>query len=39
VREGQQTFEEMLYGFVFYTLDEEQLGLEIDPRSGHVKEH
>jgi thiol-disulfide isomerase/thioredoxin len=34
VREGQQTYEEMMYGFVFYTLDEEKLGLRIDPRTG-----
>ncbi len=38
VREGQQTFEEMMYGFVFYTLDQEKLGLRIDPRSGRVRD-
>lgn len=36
VREGQQTFHEMMYGFVFYTYDDEQLNLTIDPKTGHV---
>jgi thiol-disulfide isomerase/thioredoxin len=38
VREGQQTIQEMMYGFLFYTEDDERLGLEIDPKSGRVKE-
>jgi thiol-disulfide isomerase/thioredoxin len=36
VPEGQQTFHEMMYGFVFYTHDDEQLNLQIDPKTGHV---
>jgi peroxiredoxin len=34
VEEGQQTFQEMMYGFVFYTDDDEQLNLTIDPKTG-----
>jgi hypothetical protein len=34
VREGQQTFEEMMYGYVFYTVDDEDLQLLVDPNSG-----
>jgi hypothetical protein len=37
VRDGQQTFQEMMYGYMFYTVDEEQLGLEIDTNTGRVK--
>jgi mono/diheme cytochrome c family protein len=36
VREGDQTYEEMMFGFFFYTLDDENLDLEIDPATGHV---
>lgn len=36
VEEGQQTFQEMMYGFVFYTHDDEQMNLTIDPQTGHV---
>jgi peroxiredoxin len=36
VPEGQQTFDEMMYGFVFYTHDDEHLNLTIDPKTGHV---
>jgi hypothetical protein len=36
VPEGQQTFDEMMYGFVFYTYDNEHLNLAIDPKTGHV---
>ncbi|MBX7074600.1 MAG: redoxin family protein [Pirellulales bacterium] len=36
VKEGDQTYEEMMFGFFFYTLDDEQLDLEIDPKTGHV---
>ncbi len=36
VVEGQQTFHEMMYGFVFYTHDDEHLNLHIDPQTGHV---
>lgn len=36
VEEGQQTFQEMMYGFVFYTQDDENLNLRIDEKTGHV---
>jgi len=36
VRFGQQTFEEMMYGFVFLTRDAEQLDLTVDPKTGHA---
>ncbi len=36
VVEGQQTFHEMMYGFVFFTHDDEHLNLHIDPKTGHV---
>lgn len=36
VKEGDQTYEEMMFGFFFYTLDDELLDLEIDPKTGHV---
>jgi thiol-disulfide isomerase/thioredoxin/mono/diheme cytochrome c family protein len=36
VEEGQQTFQEMMYGFVFYTHDDEHLNLTIDPKTGQV---
>jgi hypothetical protein len=38
VREGQQTKEEMMYGFFFYTDDAEDLNLSIDPKTGHVSQ-
>jgi thiol-disulfide isomerase/thioredoxin len=34
VEEGQQTFQEMMYGFFFYTDDAEQLNLRVDPTTG-----
>ncbi len=37
VRDGQQTYQEMMYGYVFYTKDREQLGLEIDTKTGRAK--
>jgi len=37
VRVGQETVDEMMYVFLFYTLDQENLGLQIDPRSGGVR--
>lgn len=37
VEEGQQTFQEMMYGFVFYTEDNENLNLTIDPKTGNVQ--
>lgn len=36
VRFGQQTFDEMMYGFFFYYVDGEQLGLRVDPGDGQV---
>jgi thiol-disulfide isomerase/thioredoxin len=36
VKEGDQTYEEMMYGFVFYTEDNENLDLNIDGKTGHV---
>jgi sugar lactone lactonase YvrE len=38
VKDGQQTTDEMLNGYVFYTDANERLGLEIDPRTGGVRE-
>lgn len=34
VRWGEQTYHEMFYGFVFYTDDDEQLDLRVDPQTG-----
>ena len=34
VKEGPQTYHEMMYGFYFYTRDDENLQLEIDPKTG-----
>ncbi|MEX2187065.1 MAG: redoxin family protein [Pirellulales bacterium] len=36
VRFGQQTYNEMMYGFLFFTDDDEKLNLNIDPKSGRV---
>jgi peroxiredoxin len=36
VRHGPQTPDEMMHGFVFYVDAQEQLGLHIDPKTGHV---
>ena len=36
VKYGPQTYHEMMFGFVFYTDDDEQLNLDIDPNTGHV---
>ena len=37
---GAQTYDEMFNGFVFWTNDDENLKLNIDPKTGHVvKEH
>jgi thiol-disulfide isomerase/thioredoxin len=38
VREGRQTFHEMMNGFIFFTDANEKLGLEIDGKTGRVKE-
>ncbi len=37
VRDGQQTIQEMMYGYLFYTKDAEELNLTINPRTGAVK--
>jgi thiol-disulfide isomerase/thioredoxin len=37
VRDGQQTYNEMLNGFVFFTDANEKLNLDIDPKTGGVK--
>jgi thiol-disulfide isomerase/thioredoxin len=34
VRYGQQTHEEMMFGFFFYLDAAEQLGIEVDPKTG-----
>jgi hypothetical protein len=34
VKEGDQTYEEMMYGFFFYTAADENLNLQIDPQTG-----
>ncbi len=34
VRVGQETVDEMMYVFLFYTLDGEKLGIDVDPRTG-----
>jgi len=31
---GQQTFDEMMNGFIFFTYDEENLNIEVDPKTG-----
>jgi AhpC/TSA family protein len=37
VRDGQQTYQEMMYGYVFYTKDAEHLDLKIDPQNGRAE--
>jgi thiol-disulfide isomerase/thioredoxin len=37
VKDGQQTFHEMMNGFVFFLDANEKLGLEIDGKTGRVK--
>ncbi len=36
VREGPQTFHEMMFGFFFYSLDAEDLNLRVDPKNGQA---
>lgn len=36
VRFGQETTDEMMYGFLFYVQRDERLGLRIEPRDGRV---
>jgi hypothetical protein len=33
---GDQSFDEMFNGFIFYVYDEDQLNLKIDPKTGHA---
>lgn len=33
---GDQSYDEMFNGFIFYVHDEDQLNLKIDPKTGHV---
>jgi thiol-disulfide isomerase/thioredoxin len=37
VRDGQQTYQEMMNGFLFYVDANEKLGLDIDPKTGAVR--
>ena len=37
VRYGQQTHEEMMFGFFFYVDAAERLGLQVDPKTGQEK--
>jgi hypothetical protein len=34
VKDGQQTYQEMMNGFMFYVAANEKLGLDIDPKTG-----
>jgi hypothetical protein len=36
---GEATEDEMMYVFVFYTLDQESLGLEVDPLTGAARKN
>jgi mono/diheme cytochrome c family protein len=38
VRYGDQTHEEMKFGFLFHLREDEELGLDIDPKSGRVRQ-
>lgn len=38
VGHGDQTFDEMMFGFYFYTRDDEDLNLRIDPKTGAALE-
>jgi len=38
VREGLQTYQEMMNGFVFYTDEAEKLSLDVDPKTGQARE-
>jgi len=37
VRDGQQTYQEMMNGFLFYVDANEKLGLDIDPKTGTIR--
>jgi hypothetical protein len=36
VRMGEQTIQEMVYGFYFYTRDDEDLNVAVDPKTGQA---
>ena len=36
VKFSRQTDGEMMFGFLFFTYDDEQLGLDVDPKTGHA---
>ena len=36
VRNGPQTFDEMMFGFFFYTEDSQELNLHVDPKTGRA---
>ncbi|MEC7583356.1 MAG: redoxin family protein [Planctomycetota bacterium] len=38
VRYGLQTVDEMMFAFAFYVLEDEELGLRVDPKTGHALE-
>ena len=38
VPRGDQSYDEMFNGFIFYVHDKDQLNLQIDPKTGHVLE-
>jgi hypothetical protein len=38
VRYGPQTWQEMMNGFVFYVAADEKLGLEVDAKTGTVRD-
>jgi hypothetical protein len=38
VGHGDQTFNEMMFGFYFYTRDDEDLGLDVDPKTGALRD-
>ena len=37
VRDGPQTYQEMMNGFFFFVDANEKLGLEIDPKTGRAR--
>jgi thiol-disulfide isomerase/thioredoxin len=39
VKEGDQTYDEMMYGFLFYTVADEHLNLDINPKNGTAIKH
>ena len=37
VKNGDQTYEEMMNGFFFYVAADEKLGLNVDPKTGRAR--